>query len=663
MDRTEGRSPRSLVTLQQLVGAAERLARKVPKVPREEWLGLVDQVRDRLSAPVFEALPLDGFSLKDNGKERLIAAPRPLERLLEEALLPKITRRLEGLLAAGAHGYRPGKSTLTAAAAASRALAGGHHFLLFLDIADFYPSLDRSRLEVKLKEAFDAPLAALLIALVSAPTLFNGELLRSSRGIPLGRAVSPPLSNIYLRDLDAALCTAERASEWTYLRYADDVLVLAKTEAARDEAERRVEAELSRVGLALKPEKKQLHHFDGNPVLYLGHTVDDRGVYQRVAEQRLERILGAARGRAKEALDADESPEPAEQPSLRAHTLYITEPGAFVRTAQGRIVVQQGKEITGEVPLHRIDRVLVLAGVGMSSGFLSACIAQNVPVLFFIGKGKAYGSLVAEGMPNPLRLRAQYDLTGDPRRRLDLARSLIGAKIVAMIKRLANAKQAAAARERLREMLSAALAAQDVQALRGFEGNATKTYYEGYATRFRRPGFELVKRTKRPPRDALNSLLSFAYSLIFSEMQTALLAHGLDPYPGLLHDLRRGHPALASDLSEPYRVLVADSFVLMMVNEGRVGLDGFEKRSNGGVYMAGDTRRAVIEAYEGFMSRRGGGGRGTPPRVLIDAGARAMLRVVLGEAETLDLPPALSILENKAPEAPAAPSGSEGAPP
>jgi CRISPR-associated endonuclease Cas1 len=147
------------------------------------------------------------------------------------------------------------------------------------------------------------------------------------------------------------------------------------------------------------------------------------------------------------------------------------------------------------------------------------------------------------------------------------------------------------------------------------------------------------ERTKRPPRDPINSLLSFAYSLVFGEMQTALLAEGLDPYPGLLHDLRPNHPALASDLVEPYRVLVADSFVLSLVNTGQIKEADFDRQANGAVYMNDEGRRTFLRAYEAFIERSPA--RAQPwatPRRLVHAAARAMRGVVLGEREDLDLP-------------------------
>lgn len=134
-------------------------------------------------------------------------------------------------------------------------------------------------------------------------------------------------------------------------------------------------------------------------------------------------------------------------------------------------------------------------------------------------------------------------------------------------------------------------------------------------------------------------MLSFAYSMLFSEMQTALLAHGLDPHAGVLRKSWRAIIQHASDVMEPYRALVGDSFVLTLVNGGQVQAKGFQRQSDGAVYMTNDTRRDVIRAFEAYMRRPAGGAKGTgSPRRLIHAAARATLRVVLGETDVLALP-------------------------
>jgi len=118
----------------------------------------------------------------------------------------------------------------------------------------------------------------------------------------------------------------------------------------------------------------------------------------------------------------------------------------------------------------------------------------------------------------------------------------------------------------------------------------------------------------------------------------SLLAHGLDPHPSFLHELRSGHAALASDMSEPYRILIADSFVLDLVNKRQVTPQDFQKHADGSFWLNSEPRRTVLTAYEGFMGRPLGGRSAATPRRLIEAAVRSLLRVVLGEASELRLP-------------------------
>jgi CRISPR-associated protein Cas1 len=639
--------PSAPFTLQQVIGAAERLRQRQHEradaserhTPHVDWLPLVESAYHRLTQRPFSALPIPAFVHDDGRKQRVLTSPQPIDRLIEETLLPRLHRALDKLLLPCAHAYRVGRSTFSAAAEASRALAAGQHAIALLDVSDFFGSIDRERLAAMLAAHLGEHELEVALSLVSAPVILAGEVTLSPRGIPLGRAISPMLANFYLSDLDVAMASFDG----TYLRYADDVFLAARTNDERDAAEARVAQALGRLGLQLRAEKAERLGYDGTPFLYLGMAVDEHGVYERVGDKRLGRILSRraaapiADGVADTGTTAFELA--AEQPNRRSQTLYVTEPGLYLRVDAGRVQVRRGQETVRELPLHRVDRILILSGVSMSSGFVSACIAQEVPVLFFVGRGRAFGSLVASGMPNPLRLRAQYDLLARAERRLDLARAVIDAKLEAMLRRLRYAPAAAEARARVAETRGRLAHTFDLTELRGHEGMATRAWYEGLALRIKPPGFAFKSRSKRPPRDPINSLLSFAYSLVFAEMQTALLAEGLDPHPALLHDLRPNHPALASDLVEPYRVLIADTFVLWMVNTGQIKVDEFERQATGAVYLAGPARKVFLAAYEGFMDRRLAGAQGTlTPRRLIHAGARAMLRVVLGDCDDLALP-------------------------
>lgn len=241
-------------------------------------------------------------------------------------------------------------------------------------------------------------------------------------------------------------------------------------------------------------------------------------------------------------------------------------------------------------------------------------------------------------MPNPWRLRAQYALLSEDRRRLPLARQIVRAKIAAMDRRAYYTKGIDPLRDTLTRLHHQAQSAGDLDALRGCEGNATRVWYQILNHQISDPAFRFAKRRKRPPRDPANSLLSFSYSLLFGEMQTALLGEGLDPHPGLLHKSRPDHAALASDLIEPYRILIADSFVRGLVNNRRVHADDFHKQKNGGVYLQNEDRRKVLEAFEHHMEAPGPGNYIPVPRQALSLAAHAMLQVVLGETRDLVLP-------------------------
>jgi CRISPR-associated protein Cas1 len=618
--------PDADLSLQQLVGAAERL-RARESGSRVDWLASVEEAHDRVCRRPFEALPIPAFVHQEGAKERIVSSPEPGDRLIEEALLPLLHAAFDPLLLSSCHSYRAGRSTFTAINAASAALAAGHRWVALLDVADYFGSIDRDLLGAQMVAALPASILEIITALLAAPLRLKGQLVERPRGIPLGCPLSPLLANLHLVPLDEAM----QDLDGTYLRYGDDLFMATRERAARDQAEERATNALASLGLRLHPEKTEKFAFEGSPIVWLGHAVDAKGVYERVASGRLKRILEKPVAAAPDAPTGD-LPGTEAHPNRRSCTLYVTEPGLYLSIDAGMVVARRARQVVREVPLRTVDRVLVLSGAAVSSGFMAACISHDVPVLFFVGKGRAYGSLVASGMPNPLRLRSQYDLLSQPGRRLALARTVIHSKLDAMLRRMREAPPEL--REHIAEGLSAVASAADPAVLRGHEGNATRNWYEAWGARIHNPDFAFRGRSKRPPRDAVNSLLSFSYSLLFAEMQTALLADGLDPFPGLLHELHPAHPALASDLLEPYRVTVADSFVLRLVNTGRVRGSGFEKRGEG-VYMNADTRRDVLESYESFMHR---GGEAGSPRRLLHAAARSMLRVVLGEASDLSLP-------------------------
>jgi len=622
---------RVCLSLQQLAAAAERLSGRVGKKrDAVDWLSLVEEAYDRLVETPFRARPLQARRRRQGDKRRLITIPEPVDHLIEEALLPVLNRTIDPLLSDSVHGYRQGRSTYTAAAALSSLLARGRVHLRFADVEDCFDSIDWERLAECVAVRLPGPIADVLNALVRAPLRFRVRVQPRSRGLPLGRPTSPVLANLFLVPLDESVL----GSGAGYLRYGDDLVIAGAGADEADAALAAARAALHDLGLRINETKLRTVVYDGTPVTYLGHTVDGDGVFERVGKGRLGRMKATAA-----AAPPDRRAVATTLPNRRCQTLYVTESGVYLRVRAGCIVVRRGRETIREVALHRIDRVLVLAGVTVTSGFLTACISRDIPVLFYVQKGRAFGSLVAGTTPNPLRLRAQYDLHSSASRRLALARTIVLAKVEAVRRAFRRRRVAGDNARELSGIRDAVRSASGHESLVGQEGRLAKLYYRALRGWIAGDGFVFGRRTRRPPRDNVNSLLSFAYSLLFSEVQTTLLAHGLDPYPGLLHALRRGHPALASDLMEPYRILVADAFVLDLINRGSVAPDGFETGAADGVYMDRATRATVLERWERYLRRkRTASGTTYTARALVEGAVQGMLAVVMGDRDELPLP-------------------------
>lgn len=601
-----------------------------------DWLTLVEQTRDRLLFDPFTAMPLTGFLQKKNNKERLLAITHPADRLIEEALLPLLVMRFESMAPDSLYAFRKGRGTYTAALAAHRALLKHEtaHIAL-LDIADFYPSIDRNLLKQDLLAWAPPRMVDIIMSLLSAPIHLHGVSMHQP-GIPLGCPISPVLSNMFLLPVDAVMSGVPV----DYLRYADDILLMAPTRPELDDAMWTLSDALDRRRLRIKPEKSQIFKYGETLFSWLGHLIDRKGLFDKVGDRRIARIDQKKQEGAAALAAGPEDPSPEVVQANEHHrTLYITGQGIYVAVGEGHFECKKGKEVLRRIPMHRVDRIVYMATGSFSSGFFASCINRRIPIMYFSGKGRGYAMITPEGNLNPLRLRAQFDLRSDPARRLAIARIILLSKCDSILHRIGSDTDHASQVDAIRKMRERMLTANQISSLIGLEGSTAVEYFQVFKDRIQNPDFAFERRSKRPPLDAINSLMSFTYSLLFSEFESTLLFHGLDPHPGFLHELHRQHSALASDLLEPYRALSADTFVLSLVNKGMVDIAGFEKQSHGAVYMTGETRKTVLNAYETFMRTPFGGhaSAGTPRQLLYGA-VHSMLGMILGESDTLTLP-------------------------
>lgn len=292
------------------------------------------------------------------------------------------------------------------------------------------------------------------------------------------------------------------------------------------------------------------------------------------------------------------------------NTLYVTLPDARLRLDNDTLRVEVGEETRLRVPLHHLQSVVCFGHVGLSAPLMHRLADDGVSLVLLDPAGRFKARLEGAVGGNVLLRQAQHRAAGDAVFSLGLGRSLVAGKVKnqrhVLLRGAREAKDPAdeAALTRAAQNLAASVRAlpeaTTLDAVRGVEGEAARTYFAALNLLVRpdlRDAFAMDGRTRRPPRDRMNALLSFFYAMWMNDCRSACEATGLDPQIGFLHAVRPGRAALALDLMEEFRPL-ADRLALTLVNRAQVGVADFAQREGGAVQLDGDVRKAVVVAYQ-----------------------------------------------------------------
>ncbi|MBI3966167.1 MAG: type I-C CRISPR-associated endonuclease Cas1 [Chloroflexi bacterium] len=292
------------------------------------------------------------------------------------------------------------------------------------------------------------------------------------------------------------------------------------------------------------------------------------------------------------------------------NVLYVQTQGAMLHLEHDTIRVEVEHETRLRAPLLRLGGIVVFGRVMLSPFLIQRCAEDGRSLVWLDRHGRFKARLEGKIRGNVHLRRAQHLALSDSERTARIARQIVAAKIQnsrQVLLRAARDSTAEPDRDalshgagRLASVLLRLQATFDLDEIRGAEGEAARTYFGlfGYMVRGDRSSFSPDGRTRRPPRDRTNAILSFYYSLLRAECEAALEGTGLDPQVGYLHALRPGRPALALDLMEEFRPFLADRLVLTLVNRRQLRAEHFEDLLGGAVRLTDDGRRAVISAYQ-----------------------------------------------------------------
>jgi CRISPR-associated protein Cas1 len=287
--------------------------------------------------------------------------------------------------------------------------------------------------------------------------------------------------------------------------------------------------------------------------------------------------------------------------------LYVTEQGATLSKDRGRIQVTKHGEQLASVRLLDVSQVCIFGNVQLSTQVQRELLARDIPVCWFSHGGWFSG--ISEGLPGRnVELRRRQTIVA-AQGGLDIARRVVNGKILnsrTLLRRNARERPEEVLVQ-LKRLAGQALECSSTGSLLGIEGTAARLYFAAFPTMLsaekRLPGgpFTFEGRNRRPPTDPVNCLLGYVYGLLTKELTATAFAIGFDPYQGFYHRPRFGRPALALDLAEEFRPLVAESVVVNLVNNGEVGTGDFVVRA-GGVALTQSGRKAVLAAYERRMA-------------------------------------------------------------
>lgn len=293
-----------------------------------------------------------------------------------------------------------------------------------------------------------------------------------------------------------------------------------------------------------------------------------------------------------------------------SNVLYITSPDAYLSLDGENIVIKKEESTSTRLPLHNLENVVCFNYQGVSPALMGACSERNIGLCFLTPNGRFLARVTGKVRGNVLLRKKQYEVSEKSDQCVPIALSFLFGKIFnsrKVIERglrdhsmLLDVQTLSKASAFLKQTLNVLVQCKTIGELTAFEGSAAKVYFSVFDQLIlqQRDDFYFKERSRRPPLDNVNSLLSFLYTLLTNEVASALEGVGLDPYVGFLHTDRPGRPSLALDLMEELRPVFADRLALSLINRKQIVGKGFTKKESGGILMDDDTRKTVLTAWQ-----------------------------------------------------------------
>jgi CRISP-associated protein Cas1 len=571
----------------------------------------------------YRASPAKGFYVaKKNGGKRLIGIPTIRDRIVQRLLLEELYFTLEDTFLDCSYAYRPGRNIQQAVQHLYGYYKLQPKWIIKADIAEFFDNLCWALLLSALEELKLEPIVMqLLRGQLKSGIVIAGKPVYPGKGVLQGGVLSGALANLYLSDFDRK-CLNHGIN---LVRYGDDFAIACSSFQEANRVLDKITSWLGELYLHLQPEKTQIYAPD-DEFIFLGYRFARGNVYApppHVPVREGEWVTNQSgypyfrpkerklkfESRPPKACDISKPSNLPQAPISHLwqdsmSTLYVTDQGAYLSVKNQQFQVYYQGQLRIKVPASRVSNIVLFGCCNVSHGAVSYALRGRIPIMYLSQKGRYFGHTGVQGDAKVEYLMQQVKCCNNPLFTRQQAEAIVAAKLhnsrilLMRLNRRRETEIATKAIDLIEILMDSLPQAESMDALRGYEGKAATIYFQALGSLFT-GFFAFDKRTKRPPTDPINSLMSLGYTLLSQQIFSFVQGVGLHTHFGNLHVPRDNHPALVSDLMEEFRAQVVDSFVAYLVNKKILDPEDFTPPDErGGVYLQASALKKYLKHWE-----------------------------------------------------------------
>jgi len=522
----------------------------------------------RIRAGRYEPSPNIAFTIrKKNHAERRVEQLGFRDLIVQQYLLDELSKPFDRMFEEGSIGFRKGISRQTAIKKIQTHIDEGYQYVIESDIEDFFPSVDLEILGTLLQRCLpdaDGDLLLLLNKMIQAGYVLNGTYQSRRQGLSQGAPLSPVLANLYLDDFDEKM--AEIGAKM--IRYADDFVILTRSRETAEKLLISTQEYLAEFKLTINREKTSIRPIKEG-FRFLGMTFS-RNEVEVLPEEDFKRYK---------------------------KPLFVTEPFVFLSLNGGAIEIKQQGTILDTIPLRRLSEVIMMEKAVFSTALIRKCVDQNIPLTVTLNSGYYVTTIKPDS-------KQYYDISYQHMQKynqlsdtecLSFAKEFAAGKLrnyISLFRQRYTQKTGQFIHE-LERIITRINQADSINVVRGHEGSAAKKTYKQLNGLIDNSKFHITKRERKNP-DEINSLLNFGYYMLFSRINAAVRAVGLNPYLGFLHNPADNYESLVCDIEELFRARI-DRFIIRLLNLKIITPADFEQRKNGQRLTRGGIKKFIAQ--------------------------------------------------------------------